>query len=197
MTKIHSTRNAMTPNVRPSMKILASAISIAIALMGWMSVPAVNAQPSSPSPEATPPQPVSEQPQQRSYIGFGGVIGLQGNTTSLSQGTFSVMSKHVLNDSLAIHTANTIFGSFVPSSSFALTYNRPMASDSLPIVFTPFVGGGIMAHYDNGTKFSPHVTGGIDIDTPTNVTATLRLNAGFVNNSRADVGVLFGLGFKY
>ena len=74
-----------------------------IALIDWMSVFAVNAQPISPSSETT-----SAQPQQNSYVGFGGVVGLQGSTTSLSQGSFSVLHKHVLNESLAIHSVNAI-----------------------------------------------------------------------------------------
>jgi hypothetical protein len=195
MTEIHSIPNAMTHNARLSMKILVSAI--AIASIGCMSVPTANAQPTSPSPEATTPEFTSEEPQQNSYIGFGGVIGLQGSTTSLSQGTFSLLSKHVLTENLAIHTANTIFGSSVSSSSAALTFNRPISSDSLPLVFTPFLGGGIMAHYDNGTRISPHITGGVDIGTPTNLTGTIRINAGFVSDRQADIGVVFGVGLNY
>jgi hypothetical protein len=50
MSEIHSTRNDMTSNTRPSVKILVSAID-EIALIGWMSVLAANAQPISPSSE--------------------------------------------------------------------------------------------------------------------------------------------------
>jgi hypothetical protein len=199
----------MNSNARLSIRILLSAISIA--LIGWIFVPAVNAQPNLSSPETTPSQPAPaqpqqpsetpppppEQPQQNSYVGFGGVIGLQGSTTSLSQGTFSVFSKHVLTNNLAIHTASTIFGSLTPSASAALTFNKPINSDSLPIVFTLFIGAGIMADYENGTRISPHITGGVDIGTPTNVSATLRINTGFVKDRKADVGILFGIGFNY
>ncbi len=181
------------------MKILVNAISIA--LIGWISIPAVNAQPSSPTSEPTPeqqqPTPVPEEPQQNSYIGFGGVIGIQGSTTSLSQGTFAVFSKQVLTNNLAIHTAASIFGSLTPSGSVALTFNQPINSDSLPVIFTPFLGGGIMVDSENSTRISPHITGGIDIGTPTNLSATLRINAGFVKDRKADVGILFGFGFKH
>jgi hypothetical protein len=44
---------------------------------------------------------------------------------------------------------------------------------------------------------SPLITGGIEISTPTNLTLTVRANAGFVRDRKADVGVLFGFGFKY
>jgi hypothetical protein len=204
MPKMHhllsiGTDKAMTPNARLSIKMLASAL--AIFLMGCIAAPAAIAQPTSPSPETQPPQTQPPQanlePQQNSYVGFGGVIGLQGGTTSLSQGTFSVLSKHVLTNNLAIHSDTTIFGSLTSSTSVALTFNKPMSSDSLPLVFTPFLGAGIMAYNENGTKISPLITGGIDIGTPTNMTLTVRANAGFVSDRKADLGVLFGVGFHY
>ncbi len=185
----------MILNIRLSMKMLVNAI--AIVLISYISMPPAIAQPTAPSSETPPPpQPTPEEPQQNGYIGFGGVIGIQGGTTSLSQGTFAVFSKHVLTNNLAIHTATTIFGSLTPSSSLALTFNKPINSDSLPVVFTPFIGAGIMVDDANGTRISPHLTGGIDLGTPTNVTATLRINAGFVKDSKADVGILFGIGFN-
>lgn len=197
MTGIHLTHNPMTPHPRLSIELLVN--TIAIVLISWISMPAANAQPSAPASETTPepPQSTPELTQAPSYIGFGGVIGIQGNTTSLSQGTFSILSKQVLTENLAIHNANTIFGSLVPSVSVALTYNRPMSNgDGLPIVFTPFVGAGIMTHYDNGISVSPHLTGGVDVSTPFNLTGTIRLNAGFISNRPADIGVLFGIGFS-
>jgi hypothetical protein len=185
----------MMLDIRLSIDLLVN--MIAIFLIGFIAVPAAIAQPNLPSPETQPPQPNPEQPQQNSYIGFGGTIGIQGRTTSLSQGTFAVFSKHVLTNNLAIHTADNIFGSLTPSSAIALTFNKPINSDSLPIVFIPFIGAGIMTDYENGLRVSPHITGGIDLGTPTNVTATLRINAGFVKDRKADVGILFGLGFNY
>jgi hypothetical protein len=183
----------MTPNLRRSIELMIDTISIVF--ISWISIPAATAQPSSPPPEA--PQPSAELTQAPSYIGVGGVIGIQGGTTSLSQGTFSILTKKVLTENLAIHNANTIFGSLTPSASIALTYNQPMSSDGLPIVFTPFIGAGIMTHYDNGLKISPHLTGGVDVSTPFNLTGTLRINAGFVRDRQADVGILFGVGKEF
>jgi hypothetical protein len=197
--KIHPTGNAMT-TTHLSIKILASTISIAIT--NCILVAITHAQTASPSPETKPPQPTQEQPieekpQQNNYIGFGGVVGIQGSTTSLSQGTFSVFSKNILTENLSIHTSNTIFGSLTSSSSVALTYNQPISSDNLPIVFTPFLGGGVTAYYENGTRIVPHITGGVDLGTPGNITGTIRMNASFVNDRQADVGILFGLGYNY
>jgi hypothetical protein len=197
INEIHLIPKIMTPNLRLSIELLVD--TIAIVLISWISIPAANAQPNPPAPETTPqpPQTSTELTQAPSYIGVGGVIGIQGGTTSLSQGTFSILTKQVLTENLAIHNANTIFGSLTPSSSIALTYNRPMSGEGVPIVFTPFIGAGIMTHYNNGMSISPHLTGGVDVSTPLlNLTGTLRVNAGFVSDRSADVGVLFGIGFS-
>jgi hypothetical protein len=198
----------MPSNPHLSLKMLVNAIPVV--LISCIAVPAVNAQSTPPSPETSPPQSgqeqpqqspetskIPEQPQQNSYLGFGGVIGIQGGTTSLSQGTFSIVSKNVLSNNLAIHADATIFGSLTPSASVALTFNKSISSDSLPITFTPFLGVGIMAHDENGIRISPKITGGVDISTPTNLTLTVRANAGFVKDRKADIGVLFGVGFNY
>ena len=201
MSKIHyllpiSADKAMTPTARLSIKMLVNALEIV--LTGCIAVPAAISQPTLPPPPQPPsPQPIPEQIQPSSYIGFGGVIGVQGSTTSLSQGTFSVLSKHILTNNLAIHSDSTIFGSLTPSTSVALTFNQSISSNSLPLVFTPFLGAGIMAYDEKGLKISPLITGGVDISTPTNLTLTVRANAGFVNDREADIGVLFGLGFNY
>jgi hypothetical protein len=187
---IHLTHKIMTPNLRLATEMLVNAI--AIALIGCIYVPDTNAQPSTPPQDATPPAP-----KQSSYFGFGGNIGIQGSTTSLSQGSFSLLNKHVLSDNLAIHGAMTIFGSSVSSNSAALTFNQPISNNDLPIVFTPFVGGGIIVHHENGTKVNPLITGGIDASTPFGFTGTLRINAGFISDRQADVGILFGVGKNY
>jgi hypothetical protein len=72
-----------------------------------------------------------------------------------------------------------------------------MSSDGVPIVFTPFIGAGIVTYYNNGMTIGPHLTGGVDVSTPLlNLTGTLRINAGFVSDRQADIGVVFGVGFS-
>ena len=126
MNEIHFTLTTMTLKAALQIKILVSAIAIA-SIFGWISVP-VSAQPTiEPQPPTTPPPPeaASPPPQQTSYMGFGGVIGLQGQTTSLSQGSFSMFSKYVLSNNLALHSTSTIFASSVASPSLDLTFNQP------------------------------------------------------------------------
>ncbi len=200
MSKVHyllsiGADKMMAPNLPPSIKMLVNVLTIV--LIGCIAVPVAIAQPTSPSPPQTPSSQSMPELQQSSYVGFGGVIGIQGSTTSLSQGTFSVLSKHILTNNLAIHSDSTVFGSLTPSTSVALTFNQSISSDSLPLVFTPFLGAGIMAYDEKGINISPLITGGVDISTPTNLTLTVRANAGFVRDRQADIGVLFGVGFNY
>jgi hypothetical protein len=194
MTKIHPILNAMTFDRCLPVKIVLIAL---VSIVGCLSAPA-SAQPTPSPPETTPSPPQPEPPPQlNSYMGFGGVIGIQGGTTSLSQGTFSVLSKYVLTNNLALHSTSTIFGSSVSSTSLDLTFNQPIESADLPIVLTPFLGGGVLAYYENGTKIVPHITGGIDANTPFGVTATIRLEVGFIQDRKADIGVVFGLGKNF
>jgi hypothetical protein len=200
MKTIHLTNIDMNTKTCLSMNILFQAI--AIALFSSIFVSVATAQTNSLAPETTPPQPQQPEatppaPKQSSYFGFGGNIGIQGSTTSLSQASFSLLNKQVLTDNLAIHGANTIFGSSVMSSSIALTFNQPITNSDLPIVFTPFVGGGIILHYENGTRINPLITGGIDASTSFGLTGTLRINAGFISDRQADIGILFGVGKNF
>lgn len=125
MSKIHhllsiGANKAMTVNAHLSIKMLVNAL--AIVLIGCIAVPAAIAQPTSPPPPQTPSPQSMPELQPSSYVGFGGVIGIQGSTTSLSQGTFSMLSKHILTNNLAIHSDSTIFGSLTPSTSVGLMH---------------------------------------------------------------------------
>jgi hypothetical protein len=198
MTEIYLAPKIMTSNLRLATELLAKAI--AIVLINCIYVPATNAQPRNPNPETNPPQPqdgAPPTPTPSSYFGFGGNIGIQGSTTSLRQGSFSLLNKHILTDNLAIHGAMTIFGSSVSSSSVALTFNQSIPTEDIPILLSTFIGGGINIHDQNGTKVSPLLTGGIDASTPFGLTGTLRINAGFIGDRQADVGILFGIGKNY
>jgi hypothetical protein len=187
--------NVMTSNTRLSIEILLSSI----ALIGWISVPAVNAQPSSPSPETTSPssQPTPQQPKQHGYSGIGGAIGLgSGRSTALATGGLSLPSKIVFSNNLSIHSNNVIFGSSIPASSYDLTFNLPLLNETSSILLIPFLGGGIMTRSEDGTSISPHIIGGMDIGISKNLTVTVRGEAGFVNGRSADVGLIVGVGLN-
>lgn len=137
-------------------------------------------------------------PQPRSYIGVGGAIGLSGDTTALSSGGFSILTKSVLSENLALHSANVLFGSNISSSSFALTFNLPIREESAnQITVIPFLGGGIALRNLDGLIISPMVSGGLDIPLSKDFTGTIRVNTIFPSDRQADVGILTGIGFNF
>jgi hypothetical protein len=191
----HLIHNVMTSNTRLSIEVSLSSI----ALIGWMSVPAVNAQPSSPAPKTTssPSQATSQQPKQHGYSGIGGAIGIgSGQSTALGTGGLSLPSKIVFSDNLSIHGNSVVFGSSIPASSYDLTFNLPLVNKTSSILLVPFLGGGIMTRNQDGTSISPHLIGGIDIGMSENLTVTVRVEAGFVNGRSADVGLIVGVGLN-
>jgi uncharacterized surface protein with fasciclin (FAS1) repeats len=137
-------------------------------------------------------------PQPRSYIGAGGAIGLSGDTTALSSGGASVLTKTVFSENLALHTATVLFGSNTSSSSFALTLNLPIREErAKQIIAIPFLGGGVALRNVDGLAVSPMVSGGLDIPLSKDFTGTIRVNAIFPSDRQADVGILAGIGFNF
>ncbi|PZU98897.1 MAG: hypothetical protein DCE90_03580 [Pseudanabaena sp.] len=144
-----------------------------------------------------PPDLIST-PQPRSYIGVGGAIGLSGDTTALSSGGASFLTKSVLSENLALHTATVLFGSNISSSSLALTLNLPIREESAnQITVIPFLGGGVALRNADGLTVSPMVSGGLDIPLSKDFTGTVRVNAIFPSDRQADVGILAGIGFNF
>lgn len=154
--------------------------------------------PAQSAPPVSPPLPI-EPVRQKSYIGVGPAFGLGGSSTALSTGGLAVFSKTVLTDNLSIHSTNVYFGSSIPSSSANLTIDFPIRdSNSGKILFSPFLGGGVMTRNENrGLYISPHATGGIDLPLSMGFTATIHLDVGFPNNRKADIGLLTGVGFSF
>lgn len=142
----------------------------------------------------TPPSPSPP----RSYIGIGGTIGLSGNNTALGTSGLAILSKHVLNELLAIHGNNVVFGTAIPSSSNALTLNFPIRDNATKeITISPFIGGGIQIRNIDGLYISPLAVGGLDIPLNKSLTGTIRVEAAFPNTGNADVGVSVGLGYNF
>lgn len=144
------------------------------------------------------PPGLIKAPQPRSYIGVGGAIGLSGDTTALSSGGASVLTKTVLSENLALHTATVLFGSSPSSSSFALTLNLPIREErARQIIAIPFLGGGVAVRNADGLVVSPMVSGGLDIPLSKDFTGTVRVNAIFPSDRQTDVGILAGIGFNF
>jgi hypothetical protein len=141
--------------------------------------------------------PVESFQSPNSYIGIGGAIGVNGNTTSLGSGGLTIVSKLRFTDNFSLHDATVLFGQEAATSMIILTADFPIRNSEGKTVVVPFIGGGTQLRYANGLFISPAVSGGVDIPLSNNFTGTVRLNAGFPSNRSADVGVIVGAGYSF
>jgi hypothetical protein len=132
-----------------------------------------------------------------SYIGIGGAIGLEGNSTALGTGGVTILTKVGFSDNLSLHDATIVFGSSAPTSMIVLTADFPIRDNSGQIIVSPFIGAGALLKYSNGISVSPAISGGADLSLSKDFMGTVRLNAGFPTNSNADLGLLVGVGYKF
>jgi hypothetical protein len=141
--------------------------------------------------------PIESFQSPNSYIGIGGAIGLNGNTTSLGSGGLTVVSKLRFTDNLSLHDATVLFGREAATSMIILSADFPIRNSEGKTIVAPFIGGGAQLRYADGLFVSPAVSGGVDIPMSNNFTGTVRLNAGFPNNRSADVGLIVGAGYSF
>ncbi|MEO1132970.1 MAG: hypothetical protein AAFX40_09725, partial [Cyanobacteria bacterium J06639_1] len=120
-----------------------------------------------------------------------------GDTTALGEGGFAIVSKTGFTDRLSLHNA-TVFGAR-NASTFALTVDFPIrAEDSDEILYTPFLGGGIVADSLGDFEFQidPMAIVGIDVPLSERFVATARTNVGFVEDG-TDIGLIVGVGYTF
>jgi hypothetical protein len=141
--------------------------------------------------------PIESFQSPNSYIGIGGAIGVNGNTTSLGTGGLTVVSKLRFTDNISLHDATVLFGREAATSMIILSADFPIRNSEGKTIMAPFIGGGAQLRYAEGLFVSPAVSGGVDIPMSNNFTGTVRLNAGFPSNRNADIGVIIGAGFSF
>lgn len=141
--------------------------------------------------------PVESFQSPNSYIGIGGAIGVNGNTTSLGSGGLTIVSKLRFTDHLSLHDATVLFGRDAATSMIILSADFPIRNGEGKTIMAPFIGGGAQLRYADGLFVSPAVSGGVDIPMSDNFTGTIRLNAGFPSNRSADVGIIVGAGYSF
>jgi hypothetical protein len=132
-----------------------------------------------------------------SYVGIGSAIGLSGNTTALGSGGVVILSKLKFSDNLSLHDATIILGNSAATTMIIVSADFPILNNSGQTIISPFIGGGAMLRYDRGLSINPAISGGIDLPLFSNITGTLRINAGFPSNRNADVGILVGAGYSF
>jgi hypothetical protein len=151
------------------------------------------------SPVAAESEPPSSNSgyQNNGYVSIGAGIGLGGNTTALGTGGVAILTKVRFSDNFSLHDATILFGSRPPTSTIIVSADFPIRNSAGQTIVSPFIGGGAMLRYSQGLSISPAISGGIDIPVSTNLTGTVRVNAGFPASRDADVGILAGVGYNF
>ena len=133
----------------------------------------------------------------RSYLGLGGNIGINGESTTLGDGAFSILGRTTFTKNISLHTS-TIFGDD-NVSAFAVTLGIPIyksSDDRLELLY-PFIGGGI-AIEDIFGNFDTDglLTAGVDVPITERIVTTTRINIGLADDD-TDVGLLLGVGYNF
>jgi hypothetical protein len=131
-----------------------------------------------------------------SYIGVGGNIGLGGNTT-LSEGSFAVISKIGLSNNFSVRPSaligdNTVF--LIP-----LTLDFPVdavtESGVQQINVAPYIGAGAAISTGNDSTVGFLLSGGVDVPVSNQITANAGVNVGFIDET--EVGLQLGVGYNF
>ncbi|MGL5795463.1 MAG: hypothetical protein ACRC06_13895, partial [Waterburya sp.] len=129
-----------------------------------------------------------------SYIGLGGNIGFDGET-SIGKSSFAVISKIGLTDSISFRPT-----AFVEDdATFTLPLTVDFFSEEVEALDTgfsvaPYVGGGLSLATGEGDTVGIVVTGGLDIPISSDFTANAAANVKFIDST--DVGLLLGVGYN-
>jgi hypothetical protein len=132
-----------------------------------------------------------EVKRKSSYLGLGGNISGDGDTTALSGGGLAVLGKIGLFDYLSIHTTAIINDKV--AGEVSLTGQLPIRDKSGgKIIMTPFIGGGILIH----EKIDPLATAGVTVPLSSDITGIVKLNLGFTEKE-TDIGIILGIGYNF
>jgi hypothetical protein len=129
-----------------------------------------------------------------SYIGLGGNIGFDGET-SIGNSSFAVISKIGLTDSISFRPTALV----EDDATFTLPLTVDFFSEEVEALDTgfsvaPYVGAGLSLDTGEGDTVGIVVTGGLDIPISSDFTANTAANVKFIDST--DVGLLLGVGYN-
>ncbi|NWF57867.1 MAG: hypothetical protein HXY43_00700 [Fischerella sp.] len=131
-----------------------------------------------------------------SYIGVGGNIGITGETT-LSEGSFAVISKLGLTNNLSVRPAALISEDAV--FLIPVTLDFPIESitqtGETQISAAPYLGAGVSISTADDSNVGFLVSGGVDVPIADRLTANAGLNVSFLDDT--NIGVLLGVGYNF
>jgi hypothetical protein len=127
-----------------------------------------------------------------SYIGLGGNIGIDGETT-IGESSFAVISKIGLTDYLSFRPSALVEEDATFLFPLTVDFFSQEVSDT-DFRVAPYVGGGLSIATGDGDTVGIVVTGGLDIPVSSELTANAAVNAKFIDST--DLGFLLGLGYN-
>ncbi|MBF2062841.1 MAG: hypothetical protein IGS39_00165 [Calothrix sp. C42_A2020_038] len=131
-----------------------------------------------------------------SYIGVGGNIGLGGATT-ISEGSFAVISKIGLTNNFSARPAALISDNTVFLLPLTLDFPVESVTDTgvQQINVAPYIGAGAAISTGRDSTVGFLLTGGVDVPLSPQFTANAGVNVGFIDET--DVGLLLGVGYNF
>ncbi len=128
-----------------------------------------------------------------SYVGLGGNIGLDGDT-SVGEGGLAVISKIGLTDYLSFRPLVLINEDLTLLLSLTVDFlGKPVPEADLRIA--PYLGGGLSLATGEDDTVGLLISGGLDIPLSAKFTANTAINVKFMDDT--GVGLLLGLGYNF
>ncbi|MEA5598675.1 hypothetical protein [Rivularia sp. UHCC 0363] len=131
-----------------------------------------------------------------SYIGVGGFIGFDDNST-LGDSAFSVISKIGLSRNFSIRPSALINDDvvFLVPLTIDFPVNDVANTGTQRLSVAPYLGAGVSINTDNDADVGFLLTGGVDVPVSDKITATGGVNVGFSGDT--SVGLLLGVGYNF
>jgi hypothetical protein len=132
-----------------------------------------------------------------SYLGAGVNIGLNGGSSALGDGNFTILSKIGLTRTFSARPSILLGDNATILLPLTYDFSFQSVGDpfSEPLPIAPYLGVGAAIRTGDDTEAAFLVTGGVDVPLNNQFTATAAVNAGFFNNT--DIGLLLGVGYNF
>lgn len=131
----------------------------------------------------------------RSYIGAGVNIGFGGDT-ALGDGSFAIISKIGLSNTLSVRPSVLIGDDATFLIPVTYDFNIRQTDPFETLRFAPYVGGGVTISTGDDSTIGFLATGGVDVPLSRQFTATAALNVGF-QDDEIPVGLMVGVGYTF
>ncbi|MBW4610414.1 MAG: hypothetical protein KME22_25170 [Hassallia sp. WJT32-NPBG1] len=149
--------------------------------------------PTTPAPVVSPGRATRGGP---SYIGVGGNLGIAGETT-LSEGSFAVISKLGLTNNLSVRPTALIGDNAVFLVPVTLDFPVESVTETgeAQISAAPYLGGGVAISTGDDSNVGFLLSGGVDVPIANQLTANAGVNVSFLDDT--NIGLLLGVGYNF